>query len=145
MKASKSFVSDIIIICALIFLALCLIIYPADTVSAAADAVNTCLYIVVPSLFPFFVLAVLSSKLGLGDRAGRRLSFIMQMCIRDRSPTASSVPTSPIMVRPDMVLPFPSKTPLKGFDSAVYSEPLRVPFPIGVQSASSTSIITLLY
>lgn len=78
MKASKSFVSDIIIICALIFLALCLIIYPADTVSAAADAVNTCLYIVVPSLFPFFVLAVLSSKLGLGDRAGRRLSFIMR-------------------------------------------------------------------
>lgn len=82
MKNLKSLVADIFIITALIFTSLSLIIFPSEAVGAAKNGVEMCLYIVIPSLFPFFVIATLSANLGFSERLGKFTGPIMQPLFR---------------------------------------------------------------
>lgn len=78
MKKYKSVIFDIIVIAALIFSSLSLIIFPQVSVEAAKDGITMCLNIVIPSLFPFFVLASLSSGLGITQKVGKLCSPVMK-------------------------------------------------------------------
>lgn len=63
-----------------IFAALCalfvLIFASAPAVESAAWALRLCGELLIPSLFPFFVLSGLLQRLGFPDLAGRRLAYI---------------------------------------------------------------------
>ncbi len=69
---------DVFICVGLMAATLLLVIFPSESVSAARDGIELCLNIIVPSLFPFFVISSLIVSLGLADRAGRRLSPVMR-------------------------------------------------------------------
>lgn len=47
---------------------LSLLLFPDQSVTAAKDGVQLCLNVIVPSLFPFFVLSTLCVELGLDVR-----------------------------------------------------------------------------
>ena len=55
-----------------------LLIYPSMSVSAAGEGVELCFNVLIPSLFPFFVISNLTVELGLADRLGRALSPVME-------------------------------------------------------------------
>ncbi len=64
---------------------ICLIIYPAQSAAAAAKAVRVCAFSVVPSLFPFFVLAKLLLSGGLSfpfpDRFAEKCFGVSGPCL----------------------------------------------------------------
>ena len=55
-----------------------LLIYPSMSVSAAGEGVELCFNVLIPSLFPFFVISNLTVELRLADRLGRALSPVME-------------------------------------------------------------------
>jgi len=61
-----------------IFAALCglfvMIAASAQTVAACREGLRLCVELILPSLFPFFVLSALLGKLGLPDLLGKRLA-----------------------------------------------------------------------
>lgn len=62
-----------------IFLAIIgLIAFPDDTMTAAKDGLALCFNIILPSLFPFFVLSTLLVELGFARYLGRFLEKIMR-------------------------------------------------------------------
>lgn len=61
---------------------LALILYPAQAVSAASDGVALSINVIIPSLFPFFVLSSLSVELGLLEGIGKLLGRIMKPLFR---------------------------------------------------------------
>ena len=63
---------------ALFALMIGLIIFPQECVSAAKDGVALCANVIIPSLFPFFVLSTLMISLGIADRLGRAAEHIMR-------------------------------------------------------------------
>ncbi|MEG2668984.1 MAG: nucleoside recognition domain-containing protein [Oscillospiraceae bacterium] len=67
----------LILICT-IYVATCMIISPTTCILAAQNAVNICLDIVIPSLFPFFVCSGVCIAMGLAQQAGRFLSPLMR-------------------------------------------------------------------
>ena len=52
----------------------CLIFASPQVISCARDALKLCAELIMPSLFPFFVLSILLSKLGLPNLLGRLLA-----------------------------------------------------------------------
>ncbi len=52
----------------------CLIFASADVIDCARSALRLCAELILPSLFPFFVLSILLNKLGLPAMLGRLLS-----------------------------------------------------------------------
>ena len=61
----------------IILMLIALVCLPAQAVDAARDGVDLCLNVIVPSLFPFFVLSTLCVELGLLRGLGRILEKIM--------------------------------------------------------------------
>ncbi len=66
-----------IFVSAILFLLAALILFPSESVSAARDGVELCLNVIVPSLFPFFVLSTLCVELGLIQALGRGMEKVM--------------------------------------------------------------------
>ena len=66
----KNRIAVIASLCALF----CLIFASPQVISHARDALKLCAELILPSLFPFFVLSILLSKLGLPALLGRLLS-----------------------------------------------------------------------
>jgi sporulation integral membrane protein YlbJ len=63
----------------IIFLAIVgLVIYPNDTMTAAEDGLSLCFNIILPSLFPFFVLSSLLVELGFARYLGKFLEGLMR-------------------------------------------------------------------
>ena len=63
----------------IIFLAIVgLVIYPNDTMTAAKDGLSLCFNIILPSLFPFFVLSSLLVELGFARYLGKFLEGLMR-------------------------------------------------------------------
>ena len=52
----------------------CLMFASPQVIGCARDALKLCAELILPSLFPFFVLSILLSKLGLPAALGRLLS-----------------------------------------------------------------------
>ncbi len=55
-----------------------LILLPSQMVEAAKGGVELCFNVLIPSLFPFFVLSSLTVELGLADSLGRLMSPLME-------------------------------------------------------------------
>ena len=55
-----------------------LVIFPSQMVSAAKDGVDMCFNVIIPSLFPFFVLSSLTVELGVAEKLGRLLAPLMR-------------------------------------------------------------------
>ena len=50
---------------------LSLLLFPKQSVAAAGDGVQLCLNVILPSLFPFFVLSTLCVELGMIGALGK--------------------------------------------------------------------------
>lgn len=67
------------LVCLGLLAALCaLVLFPEEAVAAAKDGLSLCARVIIPSLFPFFVLSNLIVELGLAQRLGRLLEPVMQ-------------------------------------------------------------------
>lgn len=51
--------------------------FPQEVSQAVRESLSMCTDTLLPSLFPFFILSSLVIKLGISDRLGRRLAFVM--------------------------------------------------------------------
>lgn len=69
---------DLIVCIALFSLIAALIIFPADSVEAAKSGLQLCGNVIIPSLFPFFVLSSLVVQTGLTTYAGKLMEPIMR-------------------------------------------------------------------
>jgi sporulation integral membrane protein YlbJ len=67
------------LICLALFAAVsALVIFPGETVAAAASGVKLCFNVIIPSLFPFFVLSTLIVQLGIARYLGKILEPVMR-------------------------------------------------------------------
>lgn len=57
---------------------LSLVVFPKQSVSAAKDGLTLCMNVIIPSLFPFFVLSTLIVQLGLAKHFGKLLEPVMR-------------------------------------------------------------------
>lgn len=63
--------------CAILLMLFALVMFPTQAVTAAKDGVDLCLNVILPSLFPFFVLSTLCVELGLIRGIGNLLEKVM--------------------------------------------------------------------
>ncbi|MGE4483579.1 MAG: nucleoside recognition domain-containing protein [Oscillospiraceae bacterium] len=76
--ADKRKIFDILICIGLFSIMAALVLYPGESVSAAHDGITLCGNVIIPSLFPFFVLSTLVIELGLAERFGHLLEPVMR-------------------------------------------------------------------
>jgi len=55
-----------------------LVLFPAQAIESARESVSLCFNVILPSLFPFFVLALMSVELGVANYAGRLMQGVMR-------------------------------------------------------------------
>ena len=75
---SRQGVRDLFLGLALLCATLSLMLYPQDSMSAAREGLKLCYNVIIPSLFPFFVLSALVVDLGLAGYIGRALEGLMR-------------------------------------------------------------------
>ena len=75
---SNKRISDGLVIAALVISVFALIFYSEASAAAAKDGLTLCFNVIIPSLFPFFVMSSLIVELGLADKLGRLLEPVMQ-------------------------------------------------------------------
>jgi sporulation integral membrane protein YlbJ len=68
-----------------------LLFFPQEAVRAASEGLRLCIDVVIPSLFPFFVLSVLVVELGLAGSAGGLLTRVTRPLFRLNGVCASAV------------------------------------------------------
>lgn len=66
----------------ILLLLVALVLFPQEAVSAAKNGVGLCLNVILPSLFPFFVLSTLCVELGLIQHLGALLQRLMYPLFR---------------------------------------------------------------
>ncbi len=71
-------VLDFLSCAGLLAVAVGLVIFPSQMVEAARDGVELCFNVIIPSLFPFFVLSSLTVALGAAEKLGRLLAPVMR-------------------------------------------------------------------
>ena len=74
---SKARVRDLLLGLVLLCATLALMLYPKPSMEAARTGLHLCYNVIIPSLFPFFVLSSLVVELGLAGYLGRLLEGIM--------------------------------------------------------------------
>lgn len=75
---SKQWIRDLLLGLGLLLSTLALLFYPQASMEAARDGLKLCYNVIIPSLFPFFVLSALVVELGLAGYLGRLLEGIMR-------------------------------------------------------------------
>ena len=75
---SRQGVRDLFLGLALLCATLSLMLYPQDSMSAAREGLKLCYNVIIPSLFPFFVLSALVVDLGVAGYIGRALEGLMR-------------------------------------------------------------------
>ncbi len=68
--------------CGIALMLAALILFPSQSVSAAKEGVSLCLNVILPSLFPFFVLSSLCVELGLIEALGKIMQKVMAPLFR---------------------------------------------------------------
>ncbi len=68
-----------------------LVLRPLEAAMAGKDGIALCLDVIVPSLFPFFVLSTLTVELGLASYLGKALEGIMRPLFRISGTCAAAV------------------------------------------------------
>ena len=81
---------DFLIILGLTLAAVSLIRFPQESVEAALDGLSISFNVIIPSLFPFFVLSTLMVRLGLTRYFGRALEPIMRPLFHVSGASASA-------------------------------------------------------
>ena len=84
-------VRDLILGLALLCATLALMLYPQPAMEAAKSGLRLCYNVIIPSLFPFFVLSSLVVELGLAGYLGRLLEGLMRPLFRVGGACASAV------------------------------------------------------
>ena len=69
---------DAVVCLALAAAVVSLVVFPKQSVAAAKDGLTLCMNVIIPSLFPFFVLSTLIVQLGLARLFGRILEPVMR-------------------------------------------------------------------
>lgn len=75
---SKQWIRDLFLGLGLLLSTLALLFYPQESMEAARDGLKLCYNVIIPSLFPFFVLSSLVVELGLAGYLGRLLEGMMR-------------------------------------------------------------------
>lgn len=68
-----------------------LVLAPGEAMEGAKTGLELCFNVIIPSLFPFFVLSALVVELGLASYLGRLLEPVMRPLFRVSGPCASAV------------------------------------------------------
>ncbi len=76
---------------ALLIAAAALVAAPGQAAEGAREGLSLCLNVIVPSLFPFFVLSALVVDLGLATRLGHKLEWLMAPLFRLNGSCAAAV------------------------------------------------------
>lgn len=79
---SNSKLRDCVYAAALVLAVFALLRYPSEATEAAASGAQLCLNVILPSLFPFFVLSTMCVKLGLLNTLGRLIGRFMRPLFR---------------------------------------------------------------
>ncbi len=82
---------DLLLALGLLSAALALILWPKEAMSAMRDGLKLCGNVIIPSLFPFFILSSLVVELGLSRYLGRVFQPIMAPLFRVNGTCASAV------------------------------------------------------
>ncbi len=69
---------DALICLSLLAAVAALILFPKESIGAASNGLTLCLNVIIPSLFPFFVLSTLIVQLGIARYFGRVLEPVMR-------------------------------------------------------------------
>lgn len=88
---SKHSVRDLVCCAALLTAALGLILAPTEAMEGAKTGLTLCFNVIIPSLFPFFVLSSLLVELGLAAYLGRALEPVMRPLFRVNGACATAV------------------------------------------------------
>ena len=88
---SRERVRDAMLGLALLCATLALMLYPQPAMEAARSGLRLCYNVIIPSLFPFFVLSSLVVELGLAGYLGRLLEGLMRPLFRVGGACASAV------------------------------------------------------
>ena len=88
---SKARVREALLCLALLCATVSLLIFPRESMAAAREGLLLCCNVIIPSLFPFFVLASLVVDLGLAGCLGRALEGVMRPLFRVGGPCASAL------------------------------------------------------
>ena len=75
---SRQGVRDLFLGLALLCAVLSLMLWPQEAMEAAREGLQLCYNVIIPSLFPFFVLSALVVDLGLAGYVGRALEGLMR-------------------------------------------------------------------
>jgi len=75
---SKKHVYDIAVCLALATAVAALVMFPNESIGAARDGLTLCVNVIIPSLFPFFVLSTLVVETGVTRHLGRLFEPIMR-------------------------------------------------------------------
>ncbi len=73
---------DVFLATALLCAAATLLLYPQSALQAAREGLTLCANVIIPSLFPFFVLSGLAVELGMAQHLGRLLEGVMRPLFR---------------------------------------------------------------
>ncbi|MEG2119654.1 MAG: nucleoside recognition domain-containing protein, partial [Pseudoflavonifractor sp.] len=88
---AKQRIRDALLGLALLSATLALMVFPQVSMQAARDGLALCYNVIIPSLFPFFVLSSLVVGLGLASYLGRALEGIMRPLFNVGGACASAV------------------------------------------------------
>ena len=82
---------DFLLTALLVCAAAGLILLPKETAAAAREGIALCVDVIIPSLFPFFVISTLTIELGLTRYLGAALEPIMRPLFRLSGPCSAAV------------------------------------------------------
>lgn len=88
---SKATLRDLCLALALAIFGAGLLLWPREVINAGQDALELCGSVILPSLFPFFVLSSLIVGLGLAEYPGRLLQNVMWPLFRVRGSCVSAL------------------------------------------------------
>ncbi|MGN0968997.1 MAG: nucleoside recognition domain-containing protein [Oscillospiraceae bacterium] len=88
---SRQWARDLLLGLVLLTATLALVVWPKQSMEAAKTGLQLCYNVIIPSLFPFFVLSSLVVELGLAGYVGRALEGIMRPLFNVPGSCASAV------------------------------------------------------
>ena len=88
---SRQRVREVLLSLALLCATAALLLFPQQAMTASKDGLLLCYNVIVPSLFPFFVLSSLVVDLGLAGYLGRALEGVMRPLFRVSGACASAL------------------------------------------------------
>ena len=95
---SKQSCRDILLGLGLLLAALALVVWPGESMSAMKDGLQLCGNVILPSLFPFFVLSSLVVELGMSRYLGRLFQPVMAPLFRVNGSCAAALALSLIHI-----------------------------------------------